>query len=345
MGIWGSESLFWAIAEARRMSAITLLVYCFAFGMLHGILPDEHTWPITFSYAIGGASGSAGIKAGLYFSAAFTFQRMILAELSYLALAPFLLSPGINGFVYVAVGLVMFVAGVIVLRRNRYPHVHLLDRCRDRECEIQETTRATSTKNARPNTPTPAPPVQWTLVHGFIAGFGLGGFSMFVNVVAAPAMPSPWVAFLPGFVFGLGTMLMLVILGGLIGISLRHLRSLSGEEIRRIGSQTGGRTLLFGGLLFGIFGLATIFGWSRHLPLDVGYLLIALFMIGVAVPSCLWSLKEVLQARRRSPDRPSGAAQAIDLSGEGTHGPLSHHCRISTASASAYKSARAHRSN
>jgi hypothetical protein len=327
------------------MSATTLLVYCFAFGLLHGILPDEHTWPITFSYAIGGASGSAGIRAGLYFSAAFTFQRMILAELSYLALAPFLLSPGINGFVYVAVGVVMFVAGLIVLRRNRYPHVHLLDGCRDRECDTEENTQAFSTDDVRPDTPTSAPPVQWTLVHGFIAGFGLGGFSMFVNVVAAPAMPSPWVAFLPGLVFGLGTMLMLVILGGLIGISLRHVRSLSGEEIRRIGSQTGGRTLLFGGLLFGIFGLATIFGWSRHLPLDVGYLLIALFMIAVAVPSFLWSLKEVLEARRQSPDSPPGAAQAIEISGEGTQAPHSRHGRSSTASASAYSSARAHGSN
>ena len=54
------------------MTPITAVIYSFLFGLLHGVLPDEHTWPITFSYAIGGASGREGIKAGLYFSAAFT---------------------------------------------------------------------------------------------------------------------------------------------------------------------------------------------------------------------------------------------------------------------------------
>jgi hypothetical protein len=279
------------------MSPLTLLVYCFAFGLLHGILPDEHTWPITFSYAIGGASGKEGIKAGLYFSAAFTFQRMLLSELSYLALAPFLLSPRINGLVYIAVGMAMSLAGAIVLRRNRYPHLHLLGRCREGECETAGTIETDPTQQAQMRSPAAAPPVQWTIIHGFLAGFGLGGFSMFVNVVAAPAMPSPWMGFLPGLVFGLGTMGMLVILGWLFGLSLQHIHSLSGQEIKRIGAQTGGRALLFGGLLFSVFGVAALLGLERILPANVGYLVIALFMLGVAVPAFLWSLKEVLEAR------------------------------------------------
>ncbi len=89
------------------MSPLEALAYSFLFGLLHGILPDEHTWPITFSYAIGGASGRQGMKAGLYFSAAFTVQRMLLAEVAYLALAPYLLSPRVNGVVYLIVGAVM----------------------------------------------------------------------------------------------------------------------------------------------------------------------------------------------------------------------------------------------
>ena len=75
------------------MTALTAVIYSFLFGLLHGVLPDEHTWPITFSYAIGGATGLEGIKAGLYFSAAFTLQRTLLSEAAYLALAPFLLQP------------------------------------------------------------------------------------------------------------------------------------------------------------------------------------------------------------------------------------------------------------
>ncbi|HRW09116.1 MAG TPA: hypothetical protein P5121_28620 [Caldilineaceae bacterium] len=105
---------------------------------------------------------------------------------------------------------------------------------------------------------TTTPPVHWAIIHGFIAGFGFGSFSLFVNTVAAPAMSSAWFGFLPGLVFRLGTMMMLVILGAAFGASLHWIHGLTKEDIKRIGSQTGGRTLFFGGILFGIAGLATL---------------------------------------------------------------------------------------
>jgi hypothetical protein len=155
------------------MSPWEALLYSFLFGLLHGILPDEHTWPITFSYALGGASGKQGMKAGLYFSAAFTAQRMIISELAYLALAPFLLSPAVNGIVYIVVGLAMAVAGGIVLRKNRYPHLHLLMHLQ----EIRTTGQILPESSDDIAVPIAAPPIRWTLIHGFIAGFGFGGSS------------------------------------------------------------------------------------------------------------------------------------------------------------------------
>jgi hypothetical protein len=283
------------------VTALAALAYSFLFGLLHGILPDEHTWPITFSYAIGGASGKQGLKAGLYFSAAFTVQRTLLSEAAYLALAPFLLSPTINGVVYIVVGLAMAIAGTVVLRQNRYVHLHLLGHHHD-EARDMGTSLAVLTRTHREAAGTSAapPPAGWTLVHGFIAGFGFGGFSLFVNTVAAPAMRSPWLGFLPGLLFGLGTMIMLVLIGFLFGASLRWTRALTEPEIKRIGSQTGGRTLFFGGLLFALAGVATLLGWARYLPLDMGYVLIGLFMVMVALPALVYSLREVLEARRSS---------------------------------------------
>ena len=35
------------------LSLTEILVFSLILGMLHGATPDEHTWPITFSYAIG----------------------------------------------------------------------------------------------------------------------------------------------------------------------------------------------------------------------------------------------------------------------------------------------------
>jgi hypothetical protein len=71
-------------------------------------------------------------------------------------------------------------------------------------------------------------------------------------------MYSSWLGFLPGLLFGLGTIIMLVIIGSFFGASLRWTRALTEPEIRRIGSRTGGRTLFFGGLLFAVAGVSTL---------------------------------------------------------------------------------------
>lgn len=279
------------------MTPAVALIYSFLFGLLHGILPDEHTWPITFSYAIGGASGGEGMKAGLFFSGAFTIQRAFMAELSFLALAPFLRSPEINGIVYLVVGAVMSAAGVIVLRRNRYIHFHLFGHHHDEADQMETTARVLARQHQAHRVEIAAPPVHWTVIHGFIAGFGFGGFSLFINTVAAPAMGSAWVGFLPGLLFGIGTMIMLVIIGALFGASLRWIHSLSESEIKQIGAQTGGRTLFFGGFIFVLFGVATIAGLDRHLPVDIGYVMVGTIMIAVAIPAFIFSLRKVMKAR------------------------------------------------
>src|SRR5215471_14590090 len=93
-----------------------LLGGCFGLGMLHGVLPDEHTWPITFAYSVGAASGKGGMKAGAFFSMAFTTQRAIMSQLVYFAVATFLVtSDKLNGPVYTAVGAAMAVAGFLIL--------------------------------------------------------------------------------------------------------------------------------------------------------------------------------------------------------------------------------------
>jgi hypothetical protein len=274
------------------------LTYSFGFGLLHGIVPDEHTWPITFSYAIGRGTGREGMKAGFYFSAAFTVQRMIIAQLSRLAMAPSLMSPSVTGIVYMVVGLAMSGAGLVVLRKNRYPHLHL-------GVHVHEmgTHLVPSGQGAAYLAHIAAPPVKWTLVHGFIAGFGFGGFSLFVNTVAAPAMRAAWMGFLPGLVFGLGTMLTLIIIGGLFGSALRWAGSLTAEEVNRIGAQTGGRTLFFGGLLFGLAGVCVLGNVQRYLPIELGTVLMALFIAGVAIPALVYSWREVVAARKSRPSR------------------------------------------
>lgn len=251
------------------------------------------------------------MKAGLYFSAAYTFQRALVSEFAYLALAPFLLEPTVNGIVYIIVGTAMSAAGAIVLRRNRYPHFHSLGHHHEEAKEIETTSQMLTRHHAAKAEPIAAPPAHWTIVHGFIAGFG--GFSIFVNTVAAPVLRSPWFGFLPGLVFGLGTMIMLVIVGGIFGASLRWMHALTEQEIRRIGSQTGGRTLFFGGILFWVVGIATLMGLDRYSPIDPTYALITLFMATVAVQAFIYSSNEVLATWSFDEENPNKNYETFEL--------------------------------
>jgi len=60
-------------------------------------------------------------------------------------------------------------------------------------------------------------PVRLAFIHGFIAGFGFGAFALIIYTVLAPAMPSPRLGWLPGALFGLGTMIAQVAFGATFG--------------------------------------------------------------------------------------------------------------------------------
>ena len=100
-----------------------LLLYSLLLGVIHGITPDEHTWPITFSYAIGAFSTKKGIFVAFLFTLAFTFQRAIASEIVYLAIINVKAFYSINGYIYTIVGIVMLVAGVYVLNKHSILHL------------------------------------------------------------------------------------------------------------------------------------------------------------------------------------------------------------------------------
>lgn len=217
-----------------------VLLIALLLGMVHGITPDEHTWPITFSYAIGSYSTRRGIIAGLTFSAAFTFQRALASELAYLALDKwFTFGSTVDDIVYVVVGIVMLWAARHIFRGQHWHLFGLGHRDEPHEESSQD-------------------PRWWMpLIHGFIAGWGFGAFAIIIYTVLAPTMPSAWLAWIPGFLFGVGTTLIQAAAGGLFGWVSRNL-GLSTEAIRHISLKTAGNTLYWGGIIFaaaGLFGL------------------------------------------------------------------------------------------
>ncbi|WP_067624951.1 hypothetical protein [Alicyclobacillus acidiphilus] len=213
----------------------------FLMGIVHGITPDEHTWPITFSYSIGSYSTRGGMRAGLYFSLAFTLQRAIASELAYFALAGFLMKPGAEQIVYVIVGVVMLLSGYFILYRHKTLHLFpWLERLTPALPTDRETV-----------------PVKLALIHGFIAGWGTGAFATIIYTVISPRMPSAWIAFMPGLLYGLGTLLMQILIGAAFGRWIERQR-LEEKAKAFIGRFVAGNTLLIGGILFALAGIAEL---------------------------------------------------------------------------------------
>ncbi|MGH7755207.1 MAG: hypothetical protein ACREM8_02845 [Vulcanimicrobiaceae bacterium] len=259
------------------LSGGAILLTAFLLGIVHGITPDEHTWPITFSYAIGSYSRRKGLAAGLTFSLAFTLQRALGCELAYLGLAKLYTYEGLNNAIYVLVGIVMAVAGVYLVRRGRPFHVH-----------FPWSRGGTHAIAAGPCEDDSAGELvlrepQWWMpaVHGFIAGWGFGAFAIILYTTLAPAMPSAATAWLPGALYGLGTTLVQALAGALFG-SLARRRGFDGATIRRIALVTAARTLTWGGLAFVLAGLAGYaFPAAMNWQIDTGIRVHNLDAIGV----------------------------------------------------------------
>jgi len=215
----------------------------FLLGLVHGVTPDEHTWPITFSYAVGGYSTRSGLRAGLIFSAAFTVQQALAGELAYLGFTAWFTFDGVEDVTYLIVGAVMAIAGLFIVRRG-FLHSHRfgLGELRD----------------MKPWMPA---------VHGFIAGWGFDAFSTIIYTVLSPAMPSPAVAWMPGTAFGLGTLCVQAGAGAAFGLWAAR-RGLPASAVRGIGLLAASRTLLWGGCAF--IGLA-LFDFAFPSLADIGF--------------------------------------------------------------------------
>jgi hypothetical protein len=271
-----------------------VLLAAFVLGVVHGITPDEHTWPITFSYAIGTYSTRGGLLAGLSFSAAFALQRALASEAAYLALGTWLGRLGADGPVYAVVGLAMAAAGAYVLRYDRILHLDLFPRYhREAEHRLHRAAPAEPPPGPRRLTPSLA------VLHGFLAGWGVGAFALFLYTVLAPASPGPAVAWLPGLLFGAGTAAVQAPAGALFG-RLAARRGLRPEQTQRIAHRVAGRTLFWGGLAFAAAGAALLAfpalgGLALRTPLSVpnvdqlgvGFFLVVVVVVGIGLGS-LW---------------------------------------------------------
>ncbi|MGC8630820.1 MAG: hypothetical protein ACP5T2_00075 [Thermoprotei archaeon] len=296
------------------------LITAYLLGIVHGITPDEHTWPITFSYSVGTFSSKGGAKTGLIFSSGFTLQRSILSEIAYFALAGIFMTATAFGLTYIMVGLAMALAGIYIAKKGKYFHWHYLEehlgvilgihkkgseaQRRELAHEVNPATVVNDEVDTKPV------PVKLALIHGFIAGFGFGAFALIIYTVLAPMMPNPWFGFLPGMLFGLGTMTMQILFGMGFGAWLSSAKGLTQEGIAFVGKTITTYVLTYGGLAFIIGGAAILYypwllSWGittgihvHNLDnLGIGFFLVIITVVGIGI----WAYEKAVSMAQKNP--------------------------------------------
>lgn len=276
-----------------------VILISYILGLLHGATPDEHTWPITFSYAIGEYSTRRGMKAGFLFSLGFTVQRMLLTTLGFIGLAYIYQKYNLDGPVYVIVGLVMAIAGSYVLK-GKYIHIPIDLAIGGKSHHTEKAIRIPLNEEIEGKIP-----LKMTIIHGLIAGFGFGAYATIITFVLAPRMPSIVYAPIPGLMFGLGTMSMQVIFGAIFA-SIMKIKKITEEQIAKVASRTAGRTLYYGGIVFLLAGLLIILippidnialPTGNPIPnldaINVGFILVVTIVGVIGVTSLISSYREI----------------------------------------------------
>lgn len=262
----------------ENVGLLTALIISYLLGIVHGITPDEHTWPITFSYSVGTFSTKGGAKTGIVFSSGFTAQRAILSEISYFALAGIFMTAAAFGITYIFVGLAMALAGLYIAKKGKYLHWHYLEEklgiifgIHKKGSEVQKQELEHKINPAHVSNDefdTKPVPVKLALIHGFIAGFGFGAFALIIYTVLAPSMPSPWFGFMPGLLFGLGTMTMQILFGSAFGKWLSSSKKLNLQGIAFVGKTISTYVLEYGGIAFIVGGAAILYApWLLNLAI------------------------------------------------------------------------------
>ncbi|MDE1852195.1 MAG: hypothetical protein KGI38_00415 [Thaumarchaeota archaeon] len=248
------------------LAAPVVLVIAIILGMLHGLTPDEHTWPITFSYSVGSYSTRGGMKAGLMFSTGFTIQRSILAALGFAGLAAVYQLYNLAGYVYVVVGIGMLLAGYYLLKGTDI-HVPLDRLFGGREHHSTKAERVPFHESEGGMKPVP---LRLATAHGFIAGWGLGAYASIIAIILAPRMPNIYYAALVGTCFGIGTMFTQIILGSFFA-NIMRVKKLTVDQIKYVGRSAAARTLYLGGIAFAIIGVLVVaFPFLNSIAISTG---------------------------------------------------------------------------
>lgn len=150
-------------------------------GIIHGIKPDEHTWPITVSYAMMQSNIKGVILSTITFTSALTLVWTLLSILINEALSLGLGEGKLDPEVDIIVGLTMISVALFYI--------------------IKGKTHSTESKRIS------SPDYRMIWIHGVAAAFGGDFFVVLLLAVSIYAISPSFPIFSVGLLFGLGSML------------------------------------------------------------------------------------------------------------------------------------------
>jgi hypothetical protein len=171
------------------------------------------------------------------------------------------------GVTYIFVGIAMAAAGVYIAKKGGYPHWHYLEKRlgeisgihkKGSELQEQELQHKINPAYVNEKDLTKPVPVKLAFIHGFIAGFGFGAFALIVYTVLAPTMPNAYLGWVPGILFGLGTMTAQVLFGTAFAAWLTRMKNLTFQGIAVVGKTITKTVLEYGGIAFIVGGIAIL---------------------------------------------------------------------------------------
>jgi len=202
------------------------LISVFILGLVHGLLPCEHSWPIIFAYAISLRDAIRGILVAVLLTSAATLPWILIGGVcGYFG--SMIYKESYEIYVHLVIGALMIIFGLYALRFFKIPHLHLKGCCKE------EKKVAISLKQVP--------------LYGFVLGFGPCVPVLMMYTFAAKLSTTLLGAF-AGLLFGLGTMIPLAFIGGLIGGSLRLAEKKARKDLSKFFSKISGVVLILFGL-------------------------------------------------------------------------------------------------
>lgn len=217
------------------MLATPSLISVFILGLVHGLTPDEHTWPVIFAYSVKTKKIEKALRLAIFFTLAATIPWTTIATIcSYLG--SIFYHESLEFYFHIVLGIVMILMGAYTLIYSKIPHFHIGHKKRHKD---------------KPKKPFN---LNQIIIYGLILGFGPCAPALLMYGFAAQSH-NLLTGILSGILFGLATMITLTILSGIFGGITEFAQTKYRKNLSKICSLISGIILI----AFGLYSIGELF--------------------------------------------------------------------------------------